>query len=66
MQVQEVSAATGFSAQNQRRVHYGLGDATTVDRVVIRKQQTIEHPQVDRLHHVKEPFDSAQGKPDGV
>jgi hypothetical protein len=59
VQVQEVSAATGFSAQNQRRVHYGLGDATTVDRVVIRwpsgKQQTIEHPQVDRLHHVKEP-----------
>ena len=59
LQVQEVSAATGFSAQNQRRVHYGLGDATTVDRVVIRwpsgKQQTIEHPQVDRLHHVKEP-----------
>jgi enediyne biosynthesis protein E4 len=59
MQVQEVSAATGFSAQNQRRVHYGLGDATTVDRVVTRwpsgKQQTIEHPQVDRLHHVKEP-----------
>jgi hypothetical protein len=59
VQVQEVSAAAGFSAQNQRRVHYGLGDATTVDRVVIRwpsgRQQTIEHPQVDRLHHVKEP-----------
>jgi hypothetical protein len=69
-QVQEVSAATGFSAQNQRRVHYGLGAATSVDRVVIRwpsgRQQTIERPQIDMLHHVKEPFDSAQGKPDGV
>jgi hypothetical protein len=70
VQVQEVSAATGFSAQNQRRVHYGLGEATAVDRVVIRwpsgKQQTLEHPQIDTLHQVKEPFDSAQGKPDGV
>ena len=25
-QVQEVAAASGFSAQNQRRLHYGLGD----------------------------------------
>jgi hypothetical protein len=58
-QVQEVAAATGFSAQNQRRVHYGLGGATAVDRVVIRwpsgRQQTIESPAVDRLHRLKEP-----------
>ena len=26
VQAQEVTAATGFSAQNQRRLHYGLGD----------------------------------------
>jgi enediyne biosynthesis protein E4 len=59
VQVQEVTAASGFSAQNQRRVHYGLGDATAVDRVVIRwpsgRTQTIEQPQVDMLHRVKEP-----------
>jgi hypothetical protein len=59
MQAQEVAAATGFSAQNQRRLHYGLGAAATVDRVVIRwpsgKRQTIEGPQIDRLHRVKEP-----------
>ena len=30
------AAASGFSAQNQRRLHYGLGDADAVDRVVIR------------------------------
>jgi hypothetical protein len=57
-QVQEVVAATGFSAQNQRRLHYGLGAATSVDRVVIRwpsgRMQTIERPGIDRLHHVKE------------
>jgi hypothetical protein len=59
MQVQEVTTASGFSAQNQRRLHYGLGDADAVDRVVIRwpsgRQQTIDRPQVDTLHQVKEP-----------
>jgi hypothetical protein len=58
-QVQEVTAASGFSAQNQRRLHYGLGTAATVDRVVIRwpsgHQQTIERPQVDMRHHITEP-----------
>jgi hypothetical protein len=59
VQVQEVAAATGFSAQNQRRLHYGLGEAAVADRVIIRwpsgQQQTIERPQVDMVHHVKEP-----------
>jgi enediyne biosynthesis protein E4 len=59
VQVQEVTAASGFSAQNQRRLHYGLGDATAVERVIIRwpsgQTQTIEQPQVDMLHRVKEP-----------
>jgi hypothetical protein len=58
-QAQVVAAATGFSAQNQRRVHYGLGAATSVDRVIIRwpsgQAQTIEKPAVDKLHMVKEP-----------
>ena len=58
-QVQEVSGGSGFSAQNQRRLHYGLGAATAVDRVEIRwpsgRRQTIEQPAVDQLHRVKEP-----------
>ncbi len=58
-QAQVVTAASGFSAQNQRRLHYGLGDATDVERVVIRwpsgREQTIAHPAVDMLHHVSEP-----------
>jgi hypothetical protein len=58
-QVQEITAASGFSAQNQRRVHYGLGASATVDRVVIRwpsgQMQTIEKPEVDRLHRLTEP-----------
>jgi hypothetical protein len=59
VQAQEVAAATGFSAQNQRILHYGLGEAAMVERVVIRwpsgTRQTIERPGVDRRHHVKEP-----------
>lgn len=58
-QVQEVIAASGFAAQNQRRVHFGLGSAAAVDRVVIRwpsgRVQTIDHPEVDTRHRVTEP-----------
>jgi enediyne biosynthesis protein E4 len=58
-QVQEVSGGSGFSAQNDRRLHYGLGTATSVDRVVIRwpsgRTQTIERPAIDRLHQIREP-----------
>jgi hypothetical protein len=59
VQAQQVTAATGFSAQNQRWLHYGLGPARTVDRVVIKwpsgTEQTIANPAVDIRHHVKEP-----------
>jgi hypothetical protein len=58
-QLQEVSGGSGFSAQNQRRLHFGLGDAAMVDRVDVQwpsgRRQTIEQPAVDRRHHVKEP-----------
>ena len=57
-QVQEVSGGSGFSAQNQRRLHYGLGSTTEVELAIIRWPsgwiQTIEHPKVDRLYRVKE------------
>jgi enediyne biosynthesis protein E4 len=57
-QVQEVSGGSGFSAQNQRRLHYGLGSTADVEVVLIRWPsgwiQTIERPGIDRLHHVKE------------
>jgi hypothetical protein len=57
--VQEVSGGSGFSAQNERRLHFGLGGATQVDRIAIRwpsgHRQTIEQPEIDRLHRIKEP-----------
>ena len=59
VQVQEVQGGSGFSAQNQRRLHYGLGPSTTVDRVVIQwpsgRRQTIASPEIDRLHRAVEP-----------
>jgi hypothetical protein len=58
-QVQEVSGGNGFASQNDRRLHYGLGAATKIDRILIRwpsgRRQTIEHPAVDQILHVKEP-----------
>ena len=58
-QVQVVSGGSGFSAQNQRRLHYGLGTHAAVERIVIRwpsgRQQIIEAPEVDRVHVIAEP-----------
>ena len=59
-QIQEVSGGSGFCAQNQRRLHFGLGDVTSVDRVQIRwpsgRVQTITSPAVDEIHKIQEPL----------
>ena len=58
-QVQDVVAASGFSAQNGRRLHFGLGAATQADRAIIRwpsgRVQTLERPAAGRLHRIQEP-----------
>lgn len=58
-QVQEVSGGSGFGAQNQRRLHFGLGKQPRIEKVVIRwasgKVQTLTAPQIGRLHRLKEP-----------
>ena len=36
VQVQEVSGGSGYAAQNQRLLHFGLGDGAAVDSVAIR------------------------------
>ena len=58
-QVQEVSGGSGFSAQNDRRLHYGLGAATKIDSVVIRwpsgARQTIRDAKIDALNRITEP-----------
>jgi hypothetical protein len=59
VQLQQVSGGSGFAAQNQRRVHFGLGRNERVEKVVIRwpsgKTQSIDQPEVRRLHRLKEP-----------
>jgi enediyne biosynthesis protein E4 len=58
-QRQEVAGGTGFAAQNDRRLHFGLGKNAQVDKAVIRwpsgKVQTMEHPAVRQLQKIKEP-----------
>jgi hypothetical protein len=57
--LQQVEGGNGFAAQNQRRVHFGLGTASVVDRVVIRwpsgTVQTIPSQAIDALHLLREP-----------
>ncbi len=58
-QAQEVSGGSGFAAQNQRRLHFGLGKNPQIDKVVIRwpsgKTQTLDHLTPDKLYKIKEP-----------
>jgi len=58
-QKQEVSGGSGFAAQNQRRLHFGLGRNPEIEKAVIRWPsgtiQTLDHLAPDQLFHVKEP-----------
>jgi enediyne biosynthesis protein E4 len=58
-QVQEVSGGSGFAAENDRRLHFGLGRNPHIEKAVIRwpsgKVQTIDQPVVHQLHKMKEP-----------
>ncbi len=57
-QVQEVSGGCGFAAQNDRRLHFGLGRNPQIEKAIIRwpsgKVQTIDKPAADQLHKIKE------------
>jgi hypothetical protein len=58
-QVQEVSGGAGFCSQNQRRLHFGLGEHAAVEKAVVRwpsgKVQELARPQPNHVHPVKEP-----------
>lgn len=57
-QVQVVSSASGFSSQNQRPLHFGLGTSDQVKKVVIEwpsgKADTLKQPQTNKIHTIKE------------
>jgi enediyne biosynthesis protein E4 len=58
-QIQEVSGGSGFCAQNQRRLHFGLGSSAAVEKVVVRwpsgKITELARPEINRVHSLKEP-----------
>ena len=58
-QAQTVSGGSGFCAQNQRRLHFGLGRNAQLEKVVIRwpsgKIQTVENPLMSQVNKIKEP-----------
>jgi hypothetical protein len=57
--LQERVAASGYLSQNDERLHFGLGPATAVDKILVRWPsgiaQTLEHQPVDRLLLIAEP-----------
>jgi hypothetical protein len=58
-QIQEVLGGSGFCAQNDRRLHFGLGKKGSLEKAVVRwpsgQFQTITSPQVNKLYKLKEP-----------
>jgi hypothetical protein len=58
-QVQEVSGGSGFCAQNQRRLHFGLGKTDRIEKAVVRwpsgKTQELTGLEAGRVHKVQEP-----------
>jgi enediyne biosynthesis protein E4 len=58
-QAQEVSGGSGFCAQNQRRLHFGLGKDAAIQKVVVRwpSGKIEEHTDLgaNKVHALKEP-----------
>jgi len=54
-----VDGGMGFASQNDRRIHFGLGQAGWVERVEVRwpsgRVQTLAFPKIDQLHRLTEP-----------
>jgi hypothetical protein len=63
--VRQVHAAGGYLSQSSQALHFGLGDRGQIDRAEIRwpgsprfprgHVQTIDHPDINRLHEITEP-----------
>jgi enediyne biosynthesis protein E4 len=64
-QRQEVRGGGSYYSQNDLRLHFGLGEASRVDRVVVRWPNGLEEawtsPAVDRAHTLTEGTGTKQG-----
>jgi hypothetical protein len=58
-QTAERVAGSGYLSQNDERLHFGLGAAATVDKLIVHwpsgREQTLENLTVDRVLTVEEP-----------
>jgi hypothetical protein len=58
-QTAERVAGSGYLSQNEERLHFGLGAATAVDKLIVHwpsgRTQTLENQAVDRVLTVEEP-----------
>ncbi|MFB6098520.1 MAG: CRTAC1 family protein, partial [Salinibacter sp.] len=58
-QIQQLMGGSGFGAQNQRRIHFGLGKDPTIQKAVIHwpsgTTQTLDSPAPNTIHKVTEP-----------
>jgi hypothetical protein len=58
-QLQEVTAGSGFAAQNGLRLHFGLGKNPHIEKAVIHwpsgTVQTVKDLTPDKLYHITEP-----------
>ena len=52
-------AGSGYLSQDDSRLHFGLGTATSIDKIVVHwpsgREQTLEKLAVDRVVTVEEP-----------
>jgi enediyne biosynthesis protein E4 len=57
--VRQVDAAGGYLSRGSKVVHFGLGQATRVDRVEVQwpggARQTLKRPGINTLHRITEP-----------
>lgn len=57
-QLQQVAAGTGFAAENDLRVHFGVGKNPQIQKAVILWPsgitQTVDHPTPDQIYEIKE------------
>ena len=58
IQTQLITGGMGFSSQNQRRLHFGLGQISKIDSAVILwpfgREKTIISPEIRKIHRIKE------------
>ena len=58
-ELQERVGESGYLSQNDPRLHFGLGAATVIDKIVVKwpsgREQTLEKQPVDRVLTIEEP-----------